>query len=92
MMGCMTRQMDGKLNFIPTSFTYIKDLIARCDNSTSFSCVSAPAPRGSSATPLIATKGGSWIHPSIVDGGMDGRVDGMKKTSFHHEHNVLYIY
>jgi hypothetical protein len=27
-----------------------------------------------------------------VDGGMDGRVDGMKKTSFHHEHNVLYIY
>jgi hypothetical protein len=39
-----------------------------------------------------AAKGSSWLHPSIVDGGMDGRVDGMKKTSFHDDHNVLYIY
>jgi hypothetical protein len=41
---------------------------------------------------LNAAKGGSWLHPSIVDGGMDGRVDGMKKASFHHDHDVLYIY
>jgi hypothetical protein len=41
---------------------------------------------------LNAAKGSSWLHPSIVDGGMDGRVDGMKKTSFHHDHDVLYIY
>jgi len=41
---------------------------------------------------LNAAKGGNWLHPSIVDGGMDGRVDGMKKTSFHHNHDILYIY
>jgi hypothetical protein len=41
---------------------------------------------------LNAAKGGSWLHPSIMDGGMDGRVDGMKKTSFHHEDDILYIY
>jgi hypothetical protein len=41
---------------------------------------------------LNAAKGGSWLHPSIVDGGMDERVDGMKKASFHHDHDVLYIY
>jgi hypothetical protein len=41
---------------------------------------------------LNMAKGGSWLHPSIVDGGMDGRVDGMKKTSSHHDHDVLYIY
>jgi hypothetical protein len=40
---------------------------------------------------LNAAKGGSWLHPSIVDGGMDGRVDMMKKASFHHDHDVLYI-
>jgi hypothetical protein len=41
---------------------------------------------------LNAAKGSSWLHPSIVDGGMDERVDGMKKASFHHDHDVLYIY
>jgi hypothetical protein len=40
---------------------------------------------------LNTAKGGSWLHPSIVDGGMDRRVDGMKKTSFHHDHDTLYI-
>jgi hypothetical protein len=40
---------------------------------------------------LNATKGGSWLHPSIVDGGMDERVDEMEKASFHHNHDVLYI-
>jgi hypothetical protein len=52
----------------------------------SFSCLCS-APRGSSAAPPQC----SWLHPSIVDGKMDGRVDGMKKVSFHH-HDVLYIY
>jgi hypothetical protein len=41
---------------------------------------------------LNTAKGGNWLHPSIVDGGMDGRVDMMKKTSFHHDHDILYIY
>jgi len=41
---------------------------------------------------LNTAKGGNWLHPSIVDGRMDGRVDKMKKTSFHHDHDVLYIY
>jgi hypothetical protein len=41
---------------------------------------------------LNAAKGGNWLHPSIVDQGMDRRVDRMKKTSFHHNHDVLYIY
>jgi hypothetical protein len=53
----------------------------------SFWCLCS-ASRGSSAAPPQR----SWLHPSIVDGEMDGRVDGMKKTSFHHDHNVLYIY
>jgi hypothetical protein len=26
-----------------------------------------------------------------VDGGMDEKVDGMEKASFHHDHDVLYI-
>jgi hypothetical protein len=41
---------------------------------------------------LDTAKGGIWLHPSIVDGGMDGRVDGMKNVSFHHDHDILYIY
>jgi hypothetical protein len=41
---------------------------------------------------LNTTKGCSWLHPSIVDGGMNEKVDRMKKTSFHHDHDILYIY
>jgi len=40
---------------------------------------------------LNAAKGGNWLHPSIVDGGMDGKVDWMKKTSFHHDHILMFL-
>jgi len=126
MGGWMMGWMDGKLHFVPTSFTICNIQASPVIYSPLWQlqqlllflllllvallwCLLNAAKGGNWLHPSIvlflllllvallrhllnAAKGNNYLHRSIAKGGMDGRVDEMKKASFHHDHDILYIY